>query len=94
MEELSIKVNIAGRTYPLTIKRSEEETVRKAAKMLNDNMAHLEANYAVRDKQDLLAMTALQYAQEVMDGKVGTVDDSAVVELLEELDNKLGDHLA
>ena len=31
MSQLSIKVNIAGRTYPLTIERSEEEMIRKAA---------------------------------------------------------------
>ena len=29
MSELSIKVNIGGRSYPLTIKRSEEEKIRK-----------------------------------------------------------------
>ena len=31
MSELSIKVSIGGRSYPLTINRSEEEKIRKAA---------------------------------------------------------------
>lgn len=62
MGELSIKVVIAGRTYPLTIKREEEESVRKAAKLINDRIKEYEDNYSVRDKQDLLAMTALQIA--------------------------------
>ena len=35
MSQLSIKVNIAGRTYPLTIERSEEEMIRKAADNIN-----------------------------------------------------------
>ena len=64
MSELSIKVSIGGRSYPLTIKRSEEEKIRKAASEINKNLKELKNNYAVVDTQDLLAMTALQYATE------------------------------
>ena len=62
MSELSIKVNIGGRSYPLTIERSEEEKIRKAASKINENLKELKNNYAVIDTQDLLAMTVLQYA--------------------------------
>jgi len=62
MSELSIKVTIAGRTYPLTIERSEEEKIRKAVSKINDNIKNLQDNYAVKDTQDLLAMTALQFS--------------------------------
>ncbi len=62
MSSLSIKVTIAGRTYPLTIDRSEEEIIRKAAAEINKNIDSLKNNYAVKDVQDLLAMTALQFA--------------------------------
>ena len=62
MSELSIKVTIAGRTYPLTIERDEEEKIRKAAVQINENIKHLQDNYAVKDMQDLLAMTALQFS--------------------------------
>ena len=64
MCELSIKVSIGGRTYPLTIKRSEEEKIRKAASEIDKNLKELKNNYAVVDTQDLLAMTVLQYATE------------------------------
>ncbi|MEC9158916.1 MAG: cell division protein ZapA [Bacteroidota bacterium] len=64
MSELSIKVSIGGRTYPLTIKRSEEEKIRKAASEIDKNLKELKNNYAVVDTQDLLAMTVLQYATE------------------------------
>lgn len=69
--EISIKVTIAGRTYPLTVKREEEEGVRKAAKLINDRVKEYEDNYAVRDKQDPLAMCALQLASQniVLEGK-------------------------
>ena len=64
MSELSIKVSIGGRSYPLTIKRSEEEKIRKAASEINKNLKELKNSYAVVDTQDLLAMTVLQYATE------------------------------
>ncbi len=64
MSELSIKVSIGGRTYPLTIKRNEEEKIRKAASEIDKNLKELKNNYAVVDTQDLLAMTVLQYATE------------------------------
>ena len=62
MSEVSIKVIIAGRTYPLTVNGGEEEAIRKAAEDINNNVKFLQDNYAVKDMQDLLAMTALQLA--------------------------------
>jgi len=64
MSELSIKVIIGGRTYPLTIKREEEEKIRKAVTEIENNIKNLKDNYAVVDMQDLLAMTSLEYATE------------------------------
>jgi cell division protein ZapA (FtsZ GTPase activity inhibitor) len=60
LKEISIKVNIADRNYPLTIKVEEEETVRKAAKLINDKIKELQQQFAVRDKQDLLSMILLE----------------------------------
>ncbi len=66
MSELSIKVTIAGRSYPLTIEREEEENVRRAAKEINNAVDALQSNYAVQDKQDLLAMVALELSTKVL----------------------------
>lgn len=59
MAEVSLKILIAGRVYPLTVKQEEEESVLQMAKIINDKMKEFEQNYSVRDKQDLLAMCAL-----------------------------------
>jgi cell division protein ZapA (FtsZ GTPase activity inhibitor) len=64
MSELSIKVVIGGRTYPLTINRDEEEKIRKSVSEIENNIKNLKENYAVNDMQDLLAMTALEYAND------------------------------
>lgn len=62
MGEISIKINIGNRTYPLTVQAQEEETIREAAKLVNEHIKNLQENYAVKDMQDLLAMSALQIA--------------------------------
>ena len=62
---LKIKVNIANRSYPLTIKREEEEKIRAAVKQINDAVKRFEERYAVQDKQDVLAMCALQLASQI-----------------------------
>jgi cell division protein ZapA (FtsZ GTPase activity inhibitor) len=59
MAEVSLKILIAGRTYPLTVKAEDEQAVLQAAKMINEKVKEFEINYSVRDKQDLLAMSAL-----------------------------------
>lgn len=64
-DTLKIKVNIANRSYPLTIKREEEEKIRKAVKQINESVKRFEERYAVQDKQDVLAMCALQMASQV-----------------------------
>lgn len=62
MSKLSIKVVVAGRTYPLTVSEDEVQKVEDAAKDINKAVKLLQDNYAVKDMQDLLAMTALQLA--------------------------------
>ena len=62
-DSLKIKVTIAGRSYPMKVKNvNEEEGMRKAANHINDLVTKFEKNYEVGDKQDVLAMCALQFA--------------------------------
>ncbi len=64
-EKLKIKLSIANRVYPLTIQPSQEEGLRIAAKKIDAMIAQFEQSYSVRDKQDVLAMCALQFASQV-----------------------------
>jgi cell division protein ZapA (FtsZ GTPase activity inhibitor) len=85
-DKLKIKISIADRVYPLTIDPSREEGLRKAAKSIEVMMKQLEQSYAVRDKQDLLAMCALQFAAKA---EQITIDDSADVQQAKEQLNVL-----
>tara|TARA_B100001057_G_scaffold67492_1_gene61196 strand:- start:278 stop:562 length:285 start_codon:yes stop_codon:yes gene_type:complete len=57
-----IKLTIANRIYPLNVPSDQEEGLRNAAKKIDIMIKHYEENYAVKDKQDVLAMCALQLA--------------------------------
>jgi cell division protein ZapA (FtsZ GTPase activity inhibitor) len=61
-EDISIKVSIGGRKYPLTVAVKDEAMVQKIAADLDKTITSLKENYAVQDKQDLIAMAALQVA--------------------------------
>jgi cell division protein ZapA len=58
MEELSIKIKIAEREYPMKVKRNEEEKVRAAGKLINEKLKYYREQFGIDDKQDLLAMVA------------------------------------
>jgi len=62
MSSLKVKINIAGRQYPLSINADEEEAVRNAGKEVNTLIKEFEERYAVTDRQDALSMAALQMA--------------------------------
>ena len=79
MGEISIKINIADRVYPLKVNMEEEEVIRRAAKLINDRIKEFQDNYAVRDKQDLLSMCVLHYATASLKAEKKMVDDDTEV---------------
>jgi cell division protein ZapA (FtsZ GTPase activity inhibitor) len=94
MGEISIKVSIANRIYPLKVKFEEEENVRKAVKLINEKIKDYEENFAVRDKQDLLAMSAIQLATELVNSdKKNAEEENTVKERIEQLNSLLTGYL-
>ena len=66
MGELSIKIKIADREYPMRIDSSEEERLRLAGKMVNEKLKNYRDQFGIDDKQDLLAMVAFDCMVEKM----------------------------
>jgi len=87
-KQISVKIPVAGRVYPLTIAMDEEESIRLAAKEIDETIAKLRATYAVRDIQDLLAMTALQAVSDI---KKDTSDSelNQCIESFNQIDDQL-----
>jgi cell division protein ZapA len=59
MGEFSISITVADRPYKLVIEKEYEELFRRAAKLIDSRIKVYSNNYAYKDKQDLLAMVAL-----------------------------------
>ncbi|MDG1397841.1 MAG: cell division protein ZapA [Polaribacter sp.] len=94
-QKLKINVIIAGRTYPLSINNTkEEEGMRKAANAINKLITKFEQNYAVSDKQDVLAMAALQFAAKLEILTLDKTDNKKEeIQKLKELTNLVNAHL-
>jgi cell division protein ZapA len=58
----TIRLNIAGRVYPLSVPAEEAEGLRAAAEAVSHQVEAFRKQYQVQDRGDLLAMTALQFA--------------------------------
>ncbi|KGO87554.1 cell division protein ZapA [Flavobacterium rivuli WB 3.3-2 = DSM 21788] len=93
-DKLKIKISIADRVYPLTVDPSQEEGLRSASKKIDAMIKQFEENYAVRDKQDVLAMCALQFAAQVEQKQLDkSADMDEALIRLQLMDEKLGDFL-
>ena len=93
-EKLKIKISIADRVYPLTVDFSQEEGLRSASKKIDVMIKQFEENYAVRDKQDVLAMCALQFASQVEQKQIdNTIDGEATIERLKKINAVLDQYL-
>ena len=89
-----IKLNIGNRIYPLNVNTEQEEVLRKAAKEINDMITKYEKSYAVKDKQDSLAMCALEIFTNnkkiTMDqSKLGSNTDEKLSKIIELIDQNI-----
>ena len=92
--DLNIKVDIGGRPYTLTIGRSEEELVRKAANDVNRTINKYSKDFEYKDMQDLYAMVSLQYASSLMHiENEKSFRDKEMKDKLMEIDTELTTHL-
>jgi cell division protein ZapA (FtsZ GTPase activity inhibitor) len=91
MEKLSLNVVIGGRTYPLKVNVGEEVQIQKAAEDINRAIRLLQENYAVKDMQDLLAMSSLQLLSKASNrmNKSDEPDFSEIEDALSEIESKL-----
>ena len=60
MGDLSIKLKIGDREYPMKVKAEDEERIRRAGKLINEKLRKYRERFRIDDKQDLLAMVAFE----------------------------------
>src|SRR4051812_30273602 len=93
-EKLKIKLSIADRIYPLTVDMSQEEGLRSASKKIDTMIKQFEESYAVRDKQDVLAMCALQFASQLEQKTIdNSIDGTETITRLKKINDLLIQYL-
>jgi cell division protein ZapA len=93
-EKLSIKLHIANRIYPMKIERDSEEFIRDAVKKIEGRLKFYEENYAIKDRQDLLAMCLIEYASkfESINNK-NAVEDDGLIDRLNKIETLLNSNI-
>ncbi|MDR7211354.1 cell division protein ZapA [Flavobacterium piscis] len=92
--KLKIKISVADRVYPLTVEPAQEEGLRSASKKIDTMIKQFEESYAVRDKQDVLAMCALQFASQVEQKQIdNAIDGEDTIERIKRLNLLLDQYL-
>jgi Cell division protein ZapA. len=82
-DKMTIKLNLAGKEYPLRIEREEEQNMRLAAKLLESKLSQYQGHFDDNklDVKDFLSFVALQFAYEY----VKLNEDKSIEPLLEKI---------
>ena len=83
-ELIPVNILIGDRAYRLKIEPSDEETLRKTIKSINDKIIEFKTNFAGKDMQDFVSMVLIWF---VMDQKSEAGNKVIPDETIEKLNN-------
>lgn len=94
MGELSVRIKIADREYPMKVDASDEARIRNAGKQINERMKAYRERFGIDDKQDLLAMVAFDCLVDTLQpDDARNVTDEGVVEKISALNHLISQAL-
>ena len=88
-ELIPINILIADRTYRIRTSPSDEETVRKTVKLINDKVLEFKTNFAGKDMQDYIAMVIIWYATQNTGNSENGAQLEEIAKTLQKLENQL-----
>lgn len=95
MENLSIKIKIGDREYPMKVKPEEEQRVRHASKRINEKLRAYREQLGIDDKEDLLAMVAFDCLVSLMKNEQQSTEmDSDTENRLNQLEHLISEALS
>jgi len=80
----TIKLMIAGRTFPVKITPDEDLIVRELEKEINGKVTEFQSTYPGRDKLDCVIMTLLTYTFDLKKA-ANSVDDEVIAEKINKI---------
>ncbi len=102
MNYQEIKLVIGGRVYPVNASSEQESFLKEAVNRINKQLLTIEGKHSIKDKQDSLAMLALQLMvtknQGVIEKDLKTVDkkqkeNQGINHVVEALISKIDFHM-
>jgi len=94
MGDLSVKIKIGDREYPMRVSPDDEARIRKAGKLINERIKSYRDQFGIDDKQDLLAMVAFDcLVDSLSTGKSQAADEKGLAEKIHDLNNFIAQKL-
>lgn len=87
-ELIPLNILIGDRTYRIKTLASDEETIRRSLKIINDKIVEFKTQFAGKDMQDYVAMVLIWYATES-----GSVSNPAAEREMQDALAKIEDQL-
>jgi cell division protein ZapA len=94
MGDLSIKIRIADREYPMRVHTEDQEKIRIAGKLLNEKLKEFKEQFGVEDKQDLIAMVAFDcFVEKLTSGEDASQSMKVIFQKLSDMDDLISSAL-
>jgi cell division protein ZapA len=81
-ELIPLNIVIGDRSYRIKILPSDEETVRKVLKTINEKIVEFRTQFAGKDMQDYISMVLIWYATQLKENNSGTLSNDLLESLL------------
>lgn len=88
MSELSIKIKIGNREYPMRVKAEDEERIRMAGKLLNEKIRVYQSQFGIDDMVDLISMVAFDaFVESLKKEQASEVSDEFAISEIKRLND-------
>jgi cell division protein ZapA (FtsZ GTPase activity inhibitor) len=84
---IPVNIVIGDRTYRIKVKPTDEEQVRNAVKLINEQIVQYKTTFAGKDMQDYIAMVTIWYATQTQSNNGTALELEAIKKSLAEIEN-------
>lgn len=93
-ELIPLNIVIGDRNYRIKILPSDEETVRKVLKTINEKIVEFRTQFAGKDMQDYISMVLIWYATQLKENNSGDILSNDLIESLLKMEKQLDETIS
>lgn len=91
---IPLNIVIGDRNYRIKILPSDEETVRKVLKTINEKIVEFRTQFAGKDMQDYISMVLIWYATQLKENNSGDILSDDLLESLLKMEKQLDEAIS